>query len=309
MFLKRLFLYLICIRSLNKRSSLMKKLFLLSMFAFLVPVTLLAQNILNGGFESWTTGNPDNWLTDNSPFIGSPITQSSTAHSGSSSVMGTVISYASSPFSPNLEAGSALQGFPISQRFKTITGYYQFTPVQGDRFFGVFTLYNGQTLVATGIMDISAAASSWTQFSIDFGYISGDTPDNCKIAIVIDGPISGSDYHIGSTFLLDDVILSGSATSVNDKNIIPAKFSLEQNYPNPFNPSTKIRYDLPENSFVNLKVYNAIGKEVASLVNSVVPAGSHEVVFDASGLNSGVYFYTLKTGNNFVQTRKMILMK
>jgi hypothetical protein len=287
----------------------MKKLFLLLMFAFLVPVTLLAQNVLNGGFESWTNQMPDNWYADNIPTLFTPVTQSTTAHSGSSSLMGTVVNYAGSPLAPLVEAGPTLQGFTISQRFKTITGYYQFSPVQGDRFSGVFIMYKRSSLLASGSLEISASASSWTQFSVDFEYFSGDTPDNCKIIFVIDGPTSGGDYHLNSNFLLDDVILSGTATSVNDKNIIPAKFSLEQNYPNPFNPSTKIQYNLPVSSFVNLKVYNAIGKEVATLVNSVVPAGSHEVVFNASGLNSGVYFYTLKTGNNFVQTRKMILMK
>jgi len=108
---------------------------------------------------------------------------------------------------------------------------------------------------------------------------------------------------------LDDIILTGTNTSVNDKNIIPAKFSLDQNYPNPFNPSTKIQYNLHENSFVALKSIIAIGQEVATLVNDVVPAGLHEILFDASGLNSGVYFYTLKAGNNFVQTRKNDLIK
>src|ERR1035437_7484653 len=115
MFLKRLFLYLICIRSLNKRSTFMKRLFLLSMFALLFPVTLLSQNVLNGGFESWTSGNPSNWYADNLPTVFTPVTQSTTAHSGSSSVMGTVISYAGSPRAPVLEAGSTLQGLPISQ--------------------------------------------------------------------------------------------------------------------------------------------------------------------------------------------------
>ena len=287
----------------------MKRIFLLLTFAFLVPVTLFAQNVLNGGFESWTAGNPDNWFGDNILTIAVPITQSSIAHSGSSSVKGTVVSYSGSPFTALLEGGASAQGFPVSQRFKTATGYYQFSPVQGDRFSAVFLLYNGTTPVATGVFETSAAASSWTQFSVDFIYVSGLTPDNCLIDFVIDGPISGNDYHAGSYFLLDDVSLTGTATSVNDKNITPAKFSLEQNYPNPFNPATKIQYDLPENSFVSLKVYNAIGREVAFLVNSVVPAGTHEVEFDASRLNSGVYFCTLRAGNNFVQTRKMILMK
>jgi hypothetical protein len=101
---------------------------------------------------------------------------------------------------------------------------------------------------------------------------------------------------------------SADVTTVNDKNIIPVAYSLEQNYPNPFNPSTKISFSLPENSFVRLRVFNAIGLEIKSLVNGMVPAGIHEVVFDAADLYSGVYFYTINA-RDFVQTRKMILIK
>jgi hypothetical protein len=288
----------------------MKRITLLLVLAFLLPVTLFAQNVPNGGFESWTNGNPDNWYADNSAIISAfPVTQSSIAHSGSSSAKGTVISYIGGILGPVLQAGATASGFAITQRFKTATGYYQFNPVSGDRLGFNFLLYKAGTPIASGAAMITAAASSWTQFNIDFSYFTNDVPDNCILQILIDGP-NGSDYHVGSYFLLDDLNLTGTAaTSVIDKNIIPAKFSLEQNYPNPFNPSTKIRYNLLQNSFVNLKVYNAIGTEVASLVNSVMPAGTHEVVFDALGLNSGVYFYTLKTGDNFIQTKKMILMK
>ena len=86
-------------------------------------------------------------------------------------------------------------------------------------------------------------------------------------------------------------------------------FSLGQNYPNPFNPNTVINFSIPkENTLVTLKVYNIIGKEVGTLINQVVPPGSHQVNFDARGLSSGVYFYTLKAGS-FVDSKKMILMK
>ena len=285
----------------------MKNLFLLSMFGILLSVTLFAQNVPNGGFENWTSGNPDNWYVDNLFSVAMPVTQG-TAHSGSFSAKGTVVSYIGGVLEPVIQSGAGATGFAVNQRFKTVTGYYQFSPLQGDILGFNFILYKSGTPIASGAAAITAAASSWTQFNIDFSYFKGDIPDNCILSFLIDGP-NGTDYHVGSFFLLDDVNLTGTATSVNDKNITPAKFSLEQNYPNPFNPSTKIQYDLPENSFVSLKVYNTIGKEVASLVNGVVPAGSHEVMFNASQLNSGVYFYTLQTGNNFVQTRKMILMK
>jgi hypothetical protein len=89
---------------------------------------------------------------------------------------------------------------------------------------------------------------------------------------------------------------------------IPGEYSLEQNYPNPFNPSTTIEYSLPQNGFVTLKVFNVLGKEVATLVNGQNEAGKHTINFDASALNSGVYFYKIKSGN-FTETKKMILLK
>lgn len=98
-------------------------------------------------------------------------------------------------------------------------------------------------------------------------------------------------------------------TGVNETSgSIPENYSLEQNYPNPFNPNTIIEYSIPENSFVSLKIYNVLGKEVSTLMNEEKNAGTYEVNFNASALSSGVYFYKLEAGN-FVQTRKMILMK
>ena len=86
------------------------------------------------------------------------------------------------------------------------------------------------------------------------------------------------------------------------------QFGLEQNYPNPFNPVTMINYQLPMNSTVTLKVYDAIGREVATLVNEVKEAGTYSVTFDGSKLSSGLYFYTIKAGN-FIATKKLTLMK
>jgi len=83
---------------------------------------------------------------------------------------------------------------------------------------------------------------------------------------------------------------------------------LTQNYPNPFNPSTKIKYQIPELSFVTIKVYDVLGKEVTTLINEEKPAGSYEVEFDASRLPSGVYFYRLQAGS-FIETKKMILLR
>ncbi|HQJ45705.1 MAG TPA: T9SS type A sorting domain-containing protein [Ignavibacteriaceae bacterium] len=89
---------------------------------------------------------------------------------------------------------------------------------------------------------------------------------------------------------------------------VPVSYSLEQNFPNPFNPETEISFSLAKSDNVTLKVYNILGSEVATLVNEFLEAGKHTIKFNASDLTSGVYLYTIKSGN-FTATRKMILMK
>jgi glucuronoarabinoxylan endo-1,4-beta-xylanase len=96
----------------------------------------------------------------------------------------------------------------------------------------------------------------------------------------------------------------------NEEEVItaPDTYRLDQNYPNPFNPSTNISYTIPEASDVTLKVFDLLGREVATLVNSRMAAGDHSVSFDASNLSSGVYIYQLRT-NNYISTKKMMLIK
>jgi hypothetical protein len=95
---------------------------------------------------------------------------------------------------------------------------------------------------------------------------------------------------------------------INSINDIVTTYNVSQNFPNPFNPSTKIQFQIPNDSFVNLIVYNILGSEVATIVNEEKTAGSYEVEFIASDLASGIYFYTLEAGS-YVETKKMILLK
>jgi len=99
-------------------------------------------------------------------------------------------------------------------------------------------------------------------------------------------------------------------TDINNNNIvsIPNVYSLSQNYPNPFNPVTKINYELRITNYVSLKVYDALGKEVANLVSEIQSAGSHDVVFNGNNFASGVYFYRLESGD-FKDIRRMVLIK
>lgn len=96
-------------------------------------------------------------------------------------------------------------------------------------------------------------------------------------------------------------------TGINNYNQ-PVRFSLSQNYPNPFNPATSIKYEIPKQSFVSLKIYNVLGIEITSLLNETKQHGSYEVSWDASTFPSGVYFYELQAGD-FKERKKMILIK
>ena len=97
-------------------------------------------------------------------------------------------------------------------------------------------------------------------------------------------------------------------TNISTNGEIPKEFRLYNNYPNPFNPTTNIKFSIPTQGFVTLKVFNSLGKEVATLVNENMSVGTYEVNFDAGSITSGVYFYRLQS-DNFTETKRMMLIK
>jgi hypothetical protein len=103
-------------------------------------------------------------------------------------------------------------------------------------------------------------------------------------------------------------ILGTTAISSPGNAGISVAFALSQNYPNPFNPTTNVEFNLPATTSVQLRVYNMLGQEVATLVNGTVVAGHHAVSFDGSHLASGIYVYRLVVGS-YVSTMKMVLLK
>ena len=123
-------------------------------------------------------------------------------------------------------------------------------------------------------------------------------------------------WEVNATDGIDTVITTKNkfttprkSTGVNETEQIPHQFSLNQNYPNPFNPQTMISYSLPQISNVTLKVYDLMGREVATLLNNEKKAaGNYEISFNASNLSSGVYFYKLQA-DRFIKTKQMALIK
>ncbi|MHC1737400.1 MAG: FG-GAP-like repeat-containing protein [Ignavibacteriaceae bacterium] len=143
---------------------------------------------------------------------------------------------------------------------------------------------------------------------IKAGFVEGHgtTTEGKSYIYSEDQPVSGV-----YVYRLKQIDYGGKSSYSNAIEILlesPKAFSLSQNYPNPFNPSTVISYQLPVSSHVYLKLFDILGNEVAELVNEEKQPGNYEVVFDASQLSSGIYFYQLRAGS-FVSTRKMILLK
>ena len=112
---------------------------------------------------------------------------------------------------------------------------------------------------------------------------------------------------LDQTIHYTETVFIGVTTGVKEESI-PREFALHQNYPNPFNPSTTIKYELPQPSHVTLTVYDLLGREVATLVNVGEEPGYKSVKWNAVGVSTGVYFCRLSAGN-FVQTKKMLLLK
>jgi len=220
------------------------------------------------------------------------------------------------PMPPTIQTGVLARGFAYSQTPVSITGYFQFFPAasSGDRFTVDAVLYKGGveggTHVAVGALAISAVTSSYTQFSATFTYLTSDIPDTCDINISIIGPGTGVDSypHAGSYYLLDDLAFSGSTDVESQGSLVPVEMNLKQNYPNPFNPSTTISYSLSKASYVKLRVFNILGKELATLADGFQSAGNHSAHFLASDMASGVYFYRLET-EGYTAMKQMLLIK
>jgi len=142
----------------------------------------------------------------------------------------------------------------------------------------------------------------------------GGTNKNIETVVFND---TNTVWIVGESASILKTTTGGGVTSIDEKSsdLLPDDFLLYQNYPNPFNPVTVIGYRIPVISNVSLKVYDALGREIAILVNEEKPAGRYEVVFDGSGLSSGVYFYRISVtphsgqAGNFSEVKKLLLLK
>ncbi len=155
---------------------------------------------------------------------------------------------------------------------------------------------------------------NWTGWKFKEVDLSGLGELTFHSLVIKQNPLGEKHGNVFFDAMLADVTI---VTDINtDDNNLPTNFRLEQNYPNPFNPSTTIKYSIPRNAGVGtshdlslqLKIYDVLGREVATLINEQQKPGNYEITFDASSLTSGVYYYQLKAGD-FLDVKKMLLLK
>ncbi len=268
-----------------------------------LSITLSAQ-IPNAGFENWIDEfTPQDWKTSNFLQLGwDPVTRSSTAYTGSYSVRMEIKESNGAFIFPSMKIT-----FPVDHFDQTLNGYYQFYPTNNNVVLTAAAYYyvNGFS-TGVGSIDLETGASSYTYFSFDPSTSSTGTPDSIWIQFnIFDGTFSSS--SIGSYALIDHLSLGGTS-DVEQINHNPSDYSLKQNYPNPFNPSTTIEFSIPQESFVQLKVFDILGNEVATLANENYSVGNYKADFNGDNLPSGLYIVRITAGN-FIQTKKMMLLK
>ncbi len=185
-----------------------------------------------------------------------------------------------------------------------------------DLLIGIFKHQDGDDYLMLMNKDYSESTTATIQFNYVLdGFEVFDADKNIWEAQLYDNSSGSSSFEFtfepgdGKLFKLSGETLVG----VTEVNEFPTIFSLNQNYPNPFNPSTTIKYSIPNVGngnirSVQLKVYDVLGREIATLVNKEQKPGNYQVVWDASKLSSGIYFYRLKT-QEFLQTKKMMYLK
>ena len=208
--------------------------------------------------------------------------------------------YSVIPFIPRPEISAS----PFLYRFDTLA--------VNDTASLILSLFN----YGTGNLNISSISSSVPQFSVT-GFPSVIPQNELSYARIKFRPDQFNQTFTSSLSIQsNDTTIFVNVTGYSNNTIgvttisteIPVKYSLSQNYPNPFNPVTNLEFGITNLEFVTLKIYDNLGKEIATLVNGNLKPGSYKYNFDASGLTSGIYFYKLET-DNFSATRKMLLVK
>lgn len=262
-----------------------------------------AQNpIPNPGFENWAGGNPTGWTTTNVLTI-TPVSQNSVAHAGNSAAKLEVINSFSMAFPPMLMCNSVT----INQNYQTVSFYYKASITGADGAYFTFILSENGNFLAAGADSLKAANNTniYTQrtFSIEYTPPVTATADEMDIIILLSGP-SGTP-NIGSNILLDDLLISGGVTGLNE---IADRDEVEigQISPNPCSSFCLIPFSMKESGQVNIELCTLEGKLVKSILNEELGAGRYKAECLVDNLASGLYLCKLQV-NGHIRVAKILV--
>lgn len=275
---------------------------LLSLF-FTFSIYALAQNpIPNPGFESWTSGNPTAWSTNNLASIATPVLQSSSAHGGTSAARLEIVNAFGQAFPPVL---TILNPVVINQSYASFSFYYKCSLSSDDGLAIDVNLKNGgnSVAVATGTLDNSNNTNVYTQKTIAFQYF-GSSPNAFDISFILGSSPNSSTMTIGSYVLIDDLSFGAPVgiKEISDEEV----FSLGSPSPNPMQNEGRIPFVLNKKSLVCLELYSLDGKKVMHILQSELMAGCYKAELNVSALNSGVYLCKLSSDGRSVYSKIIV---
>jgi hypothetical protein len=276
---------------------------LLTLLCFITFAFTQAQNVPNGGFETWASGNPTSWLTNNIPTVATTITQATPSHSGTWAVKGIGVTTSSGDLAPFLASTDMSgNGFAVTQAYSTLSFYYK-TSLTGSNGLAVLVSMTDASSngVGAGVMVYTGNVSSFTLATVPI-YYSGSNPVKCTIEFTIFDTTSTGNPTAGNYFIVDDVGLSGLA-SVNETT--PA-LNIASVYPNPASHAALVQYYLLSKSEVQFQVLNTQGKMVRDIQLPEQAAGKHDMNLDVSSMPAGFYILRMKTKGGITFSRLQV---
>jgi hypothetical protein len=246
-----------------------------------------AQNpVPNPGFENWTAGEPDDWITSNVPGLITNVTQTTPPHSGALAALGEVDTVPSGTLAPILASIDALgNGFPVSQLYGGLNFYYKFTQA-GSGYFNVSAVVNDTNLqsIGLGLFSTAASAPSFTLVSTPLFYFGVD-PATCVILFsIVDS--AASSPPMGNSFVVDDVSLT---VGVGIDAVEPGAVTVEKITPNPASETATVYYALHRGGDVRFEILDAGGRLQHAFAVPGEITGRHKLDFDVRRLPSGFY--------------------
>ncbi len=308
----------------------MKKIIILFTVLIFISLKTNAQ-IPNSGFEVWENypdpdnknnvyQKPDKWIgflpTSPSTYSFSIVQNLDNYPPGTgqysllvrsditNGVDGVALSYDS--LSSDISWENIPPAFPISYRPTSLFLYYKYLPINGDSMRVVCNFYKNGVIIGGLEYNSPQVVQNWTQLEIPISYETSDIPDSATIILSTFCTIQ----HDSSMLYVDNLSFDNPITSIGEgiRIYLPKNFDLMQNYPNPFNTMTIIKYSVSKTTLVTIKLYNVLGKEVATLLNEEKSPGNYAIKFNANDLPSGIYHYQMRA-NSFRETKRLILIK